>query len=120
MDGSSNLYFLDPITLKETRRLGVFDNMGPRVLINELEYIKGFVYANLWQTDYIIKIDPASGKIVGRADLSDLRGKTGIPRATGEEGTPEVLNGIAYDSIGNRIFITGKNWPKLFEIKLDN
>lgn len=118
-DGTSNLYFFDPATLKETHRIGVFDNMGPRVFINELEYINGFVYANLWQTDYIVKIDPNSGKIVGRADLSDLRGKTGIPAPGMEEKGPDVLNGIAWDSTGKRIFITGKYWPKLFEIKLD-
>lgn len=119
-DGSSNLYFLDPNTFQERRRVGVSDNMGPRGNINELEFINGFVYANIYQTDYIVKIDPSSGKIVGRADLSDLRAKTGIPPISGEEGAPEVLNGIAYDSANNRIFITGKYWPKLFEIKLDN
>lgn len=118
-DGTSNLYFLDPATLKETRRIGVHDNMGPRVFINELEYINGFVYANIWQTDYIVKIDPNSGKIVGRADLSDLRAKTGIPAPGMEEKGPDVLNGIAWDSTGKRIFITGKYWPKLFEVKLD-
>ncbi len=119
-DGSSNLYFLDPLTLKETHRLGVFDNMGPKANINELEFIHGFVYGNVWQTDYIIKIDPASGKIVGRADLGDLRGKTGIPANGTAEGSPDVLNGIAWDSTSNKIYITGKYWPKLFEVKLDN
>lgn len=119
-DGSSNLYFLNPQTFQELRRVGVYDNMGPRAAINELEYINGYVYANIYQTDFIVKIDPSSGKIVGRADLSDLRSKAGIPPITGAEGSPEVLNGIAYDSANNRIFITGKYWPKLFEIKLDN
>ena len=118
-DGTSNLYFLDPASFRETRRVGVYDNMGPRVFINELEYINGFVYANIWQTDFIVKIDPNSGRIVGRADLSDLRGKTGIPAPGTDEKGPDVLNGIAWDSTGKRIFITGKYWPKLFEVKLD-
>jgi len=119
-DGSSNLYFLDPLTFKEIRRVGVYDQLGPKGNINELEFIDGFVYANVWQTDYIIKIDPSSGKIVAVADLSDLRIKTGIPRPNGQEHSPEVLNGIAYDSVGKRIFITGKYWPKLFEIQFEN
>jgi glutamine cyclotransferase len=116
-DGSSNLYFLDPATLKETHRIGVYDNNGPQGNLNELEYIKGFVYANKWQTGYILKIDPSSGKVVARADLSDLRGKSGIDIAN---PNADVLNGIAYDSATNRIFVTGKYWPKLFEVKLDN
>lgn len=117
-DGSSNLYFLDPTTLKETHRVGVYDHLGPRSNINELEYIKGYVYANVWQTDNIIKIDPVSGRIVAVADLSDLKNRGGIqPRYDGTG--PDVLNGIAWDSSGNRLFVTGKYWPKLFEIKLD-
>jgi glutamine cyclotransferase len=116
-DGSSNLYFLDPATLKENHRIGVYDNNGPQGNLNELEYIKGFIYANKWQTDYILKIDPSSGKVVARADLGDLRGKSGIDNAN---PNADVLNGIAYDSATNRIFVTGKYWPKLFEVKLDN
>jgi glutamine cyclotransferase len=117
-DGSSNLYFLDPKTLTETHRIGVYDHLGPRSNINELEYIKGYVYANVWQTDNIIKIDPASGRIVAVADLSDLKNKGGI-QFTYDGTGPDVLNGIAWDSANNRIFVTGKYWPKLFEIKLD-
>lgn len=119
-DGSSNLYFLNPQTFQEVRRVGVYDNLGARGNLNELEYINGFVYANIWQTDFIVKIDPESGRIVARADLSDLRSKAGIPALSNADGAPEVLNGIAFDSTGNRIFITGKYWPKLFEILLDN
>ncbi|RYD55807.1 MAG: glutaminyl-peptide cyclotransferase [Sphingobacteriales bacterium] len=120
-DGTSKLYFLDPATLKEVKRIDVNDSYGSVTYINELEYIKGYIYANQWQTDFIYKIDPASGKVVGKADLRNLRERTGIPAlgAGGEDG-PEVMNGIAYDAAGNRIFITGKYWPKLFEIKLDN
>lgn len=120
-DGSSNLYFLDPTSLKETKRISVSDNFGPVSNINELEYIKGYIYANQWQTDLILKIDPNTGKIVGQTNLADLRSRTNIPQPIpGDEAAPESLNGIAYDKQGNRIFITGKNWPKLFEIKLDN
>ncbi|HSC52661.1 MAG TPA: glutaminyl-peptide cyclotransferase [Phnomibacter sp.] len=119
-DGSSNLYFMDPDTFKEIRRVGVYDQLGPKANINELEYIDGFVYANIWQTNYIIKIDPESGKIVAVADFSDLRSKAGIAEYTASEHGPDVLNGIAYDSVGKRIFITGKYWPKLFEIQFEN
>ena len=119
-DGGTMLYFLDPETQKEVKRITVTDQYGPVENVNELEYIKGYLYANQWQTDFILKIDPNTGKVVGKADLSDLRRKTGIPDPTNDETAPEVLNGIAYDSSSNRIFITGKNWPKLFEIKLDN
>lgn len=119
-DGGTMLYFLDPETQKEVKRITVTDQYGPVENVNELEYIKGYLYANQWQTDFILKIDPNTGKVVGKADLSDLRAKTGIPTPTNDETAPEVLNGIAYDSTNNRIFITGKNWPKLFEIKLDN
>lgn len=119
--GSSNLYFLDPNSLQETNRIGITDQYGPVNNINELEYIKGYVYANRWLTNYILKINPQTGKVVGKVDLGTLRAKTGIPETnqlTGEG--PDVLNGIAYDSANNKIFITGKNWPKLFEVKLDN
>lgn len=120
-DGGSNLYYFDPNTLKETNRVGVTNQYGPVSYINELEYIKGYIYANQWTNNVIFKIDPASGKVVGQVDLNDLRAKTGIPeinQITGEG--PDVLNGIAYDSANNKIYITGKNWPKLLEIKLDN
>ena len=121
--GSSNLYFVDPGTFRVIKSVGVYNQYGPVAGINELEFIKGFVYANIYKRDILLKIDPASGKVVGLADLSDLRSKYGYPSLqevlnTGQ--TPEVLNGIAYDSATNKVFITGKNWPKVFEIKLDN
>ncbi|MEO7313228.1 MAG: glutaminyl-peptide cyclotransferase [Chitinophagaceae bacterium] len=120
-NGSSNLYFVDPTTFKTLKSVGVYNQYGPVASINELEYIKGFVYANIWQRDMLVKINPASGKVVGTVDLSDLRGKYGYPSlAQGGENQPETLNGIAYDSTDNKIFITGKNWPKIFEVKLDN
>lgn len=117
-DGSNMLHFIDPATFKEVKRLAVTDEHGPVNNINELELINGFIYANVWQTDWILKIDTATGHVVGRADLSNLRQRIGIPPLSGRPNAPDVLNGIAYDAKGNRIFITGKNWPKLLEIKL--
>ena len=119
-DGSNILHFIDPTTFKEIKRLNVTDEHGPVNEINELELINGFIYANQWQKDIILKIDTATGHVVGRADLSTIRQRGGIPPITERRGAPEVLNGIAYDKATNRIFVTGKNWPKLFEIKLDN
>jgi glutamine cyclotransferase len=119
-DGGNILHFMDPATFTEVKQLAVTDEHGPVKYLNELELIKGYIYANQWQTDYILKIDTTTGRVVGRADLSNLRQRTGIPPITGRRDGPDVLNGIAYDAAGNRIFITGKNWPKLLEIKLDN
>ena len=119
-DGTNVLHFIDPNTYKETKILAITDEMGKVNEINEPEMINGYIYANQWRTDLILKIDTATGRVVGRADLSGLRQRGGIPQETGRHGDPEVLNGIAYDAQHNRIFITGKNWPKLFEIKLDN
>ena len=119
-DGSNVLHFIDPNTFKEVKQLKVTDEHGPVNEINEPEMIKGFIYANQWQTDLILKIDTTTGKVVGRVDLSNLRQRYGIPPMGGQRNEPEVLNGIAYDSATNRIFITGKNWPKLFEVKFDN
>jgi glutaminyl-peptide cyclotransferase len=117
-DGSSNLYFWDPETLKEIRRISVQDNNGLRNNINELEFINGAVYANVWQTNEILKIDPATGNVTGKLDMSSL--KQSYPELMGGNESEKVLNGIAFDSTGNRLFVTGKNWSKLFEIKLLN
>ncbi len=119
-DGSNLLHFIDPNTFAEIKTLKVHDDLGPVYEINELEMINGFIYANQWKTDFIYKIDTLSGAIVGKADLSNLRQTAGIPPVSGRRHSPDVLNGIAYDAKNNRIFITGKNWNKLFEIKLDN
>lgn len=115
-DGSSNIYYMDPLTFKEIRRISVQDNAGLKNNLNELEFIKGFIYANVWQTDEILKIDTSSGNVVGRLDMSGL--KKSYPELI-DENNNKVLNGIAWDSSSNRLFITGKNWPKLFEIKLN-
>jgi glutamine cyclotransferase len=119
-DGSNTFHYIDPATFNEVKQLKVTDEHGNVDQVNEPEMIKGFIYANIWQTDIIVKIDTATGKVVARADLSDLRQRYNIPPLSGRRGAPDVLNGIAYDATGNRIFITGKNWPQLFEIKLDN
>ena len=79
--------------------------------LNELEYVKGEVLANIWQTDYVARIDPKSGRVAGWIDLRGLL-------TAGERAAADVLNGIAYDEAGDRLFVTGKLWPKLFEIKL--
>lgn len=120
-DGTSTLYFMDPATLKVTRQLNVTDASGPVTKINELEYINGYIYANQWETELILKIDPNSGKLVGQSDLRMIRQQAGIPPNNARaENQPEVLNGIAYDKKNNRLFVTGKNWPRILEIKLDN
>ncbi len=119
-DGTPYLYFLDPATLKQVKRIEVRDQYGAVSNINELEYINGYIYANQYETDTILKIDPKTGRVIARSDLRNIRTQAGIPPRSYNEDMPEVLNGIAYDKENNRIFVTGKNWPKILEIKLDN
>ena len=90
----------------------LLDHGAPLADINELEYIKGQIFANVWKTDRIVRIDPASGQVLGDIDLS------GLLSEQDRAGNIDVLNGIAYDPAGDRIFVTGKYWPKLFEIKI--
>jgi glutaminyl-peptide cyclotransferase len=111
-DGTAELRFWSPDTLKETGRLKVTDRGVPVERLNELEWVRGEIYANVWQTNRIARIDPGSGKVVGWIDLTGLL--SGIYRLQ----TDDVLNGIAYDAAGDRLFVTGKNWPRLFEIRL--
>ena len=112
-DGTSYLRFLDPKSFKETRRVRVLDESGhPVEQLNELEYLHGEIYANIWQTDEIVRISPRTGKVLGRIDLSGIIDKREL------ESAGAVLNGIAYDSKGDRLFFTGKLWPKLFEIRV--
>lgn len=117
-DGSNNLYYRDPETFQVIKSIGVFDNNGPLASINELEYVNGVIYSNVWLTNYIVKIDPASGSVLARADFSGVLDKY-APGQVSEEDQRDssVLNGIAYDNAGQRFFVTGKNWPKLFEVK---
>lgn len=111
-DGTAQLRLWDPETLKETGRITVTEDGRPVVYLNELEFIKGEIWANVWQTDRIARIDPANGKVVAWVDLAGI-----LPNADRNDLT-DWLNGIAYDAAGGRIFVTGKKWPKLFEIRL--
>jgi glutamine cyclotransferase len=111
-DGTSTLHFLDPQTFEEIGQLEVFDDHGPVTKLNELEYVQGEIYANVWQTDRIARISPDTGRVVGWVDLE------GLLTAEDRSEPVDVLNGIAYDADTDRLFVTGKLWPKLFEIKL--
>jgi glutamine cyclotransferase len=111
-DGTSTLHFLDPTTLHELRRIAVKDRGVPVTQLNELEYVHGQIYANIWHTDRIARIAPATGRVLGFIDLAGL-----LP--PDQRSSPEaVLNGIAWDPEHDRLFVTGKLWPKLFEIKI--
>jgi glutaminyl-peptide cyclotransferase len=114
-DGTAQIRIWDPETLQELRRITVTDQGQPVPNVNELEWVKGEIYANIWETDRIARIDPATGRVVGWINLAGLLNPN--ERIAGPEGT-DVLNGIAYDAKGNRLFVTGKRWPKLFEIRL--
>ena len=110
-DGTDALRFLDPATFREKRRIRVTAVGMPVKELNELEYVRGEIFANVWQTDYIARIDPVSGLVKAWVDL---RGLLSLREREGAD----VLNGIAYDAARDRLFVTGKLWPKLFEIKL--
>lgn len=110
-DGSPALRFLDPTTLKETGRLTVRDGKMPVEDLNELEFVKGEILANVWNTRRIARISPTTGQVTGWIDFTDLL----PPRAAA--GT-DVMNGIAYDAAGDRLFVTGKLWPRLFEVRI--
>lgn len=111
-DGTATLYFLDPDKLNQTGNVEVRDERGPVSRLNELEYVEGEIYANVWQTDRIARISPKTGQVLGWIDLRDLLSPADRVRQV------DVLNGIAYDAAGKRLFVTGKWWPKLFEIEL--
>jgi glutamine cyclotransferase len=111
-DGSSSLFFLDPRTQKPLRSLQVHDGPHPVERLNELEFVRGELWANVWQTDRIARIDPSTGRVTGWIDLTGLL----RPEARGPEG--DVLNGIAWDKAGDRVFVTGKKWPWLFQIEV--
>jgi glutamine cyclotransferase len=111
-DGTDALRFVDPETFKERRGVKVTALGRPVKSLNELEFVKGEVLANVWMTDTVARIDPASGKVTGLIDLAGLL-------TPAERAATDVLNGIAYDATGDRLFVTGKWWPKLFEIRLN-
>lgn len=119
--GSNNLYFVDPASFKILKTVGVNDNYGPVVNLNELEMVNGFVYANKYLSNYILKINPETGKVEGRIDLQDIFQKSGKTYDASAIPDPEqdVLNGIAFNPATNTFYVTGKQWPALFEIKLN-
>lgn len=109
-DGSATLRFVDPATFKLKRRLAVTDGGRPLRMLNELEYVDGEILANIWLTDRIARIDPVSGKVIGYIDVTALHAQAGN---TAENDVP---NGIAWDAKGRHLYVTGKDWPILFEI----
>lgn len=111
-DGSSNLYYYDPSTFRLLRTQAVTEAGRPSFNINELEYIDGYIFANQWQHPYILKIDPSSGTIVAKADITDI-----WKRNQSKYAAADVPNGIAYDSATKKIYITGKKWPELYEVE---
>jgi len=112
-DGTPYIRVLNPDTLQEVRRIHVTADGLPLPRLNELEWVDGLIYANVWQTDRIARIDPFSGRVIGWIDLSGLSSTAGAG-----DDADNVLNGIAYDAKTKRLFVTGKRWPKLFEIEL--
>jgi glutaminyl-peptide cyclotransferase len=113
-DGTPTIRVLDPDSLKQVGRIEVTADGKPLANLNELEWVKGELYANVWLTDRIARIDPASGKVMGWIDLTGL----GPDPASLPDPTNDVLNGIAYDAAHDRLFVTGKCWPQLYEIRL--
>lgn len=113
-DGTATLHFLNPRTFRVLDRVEVFDNNGPVSRLNELEYVRGEVFANIWKTDRIARIVPETGRVIAWIDLRGLLG------AHNRSEPVDVLNGIAYDPENDRLFVTGKLWPRLFEIALES
>jgi len=111
-DGTATLRFIDPESLTETGRVTVFDGWTPVTHLNELEYVNGFVYANVWPTDRIARIDPETGYVTGWIDLGRLRGS--LPSGA----AADVLNGIAYDAQSDWLIVTGKLWPTVFVLQV--
>lgn len=111
-NGSNNLYYYEPGTFKLVKKVAVNENDAPAVNLNELEYINGYLYANQWQMNYLLKIDPSTGNVVAKMDLSAVARQEKVlnPNA-------EVLNGIAYNPATNKVYITGKNWSKIYQLQ---
>lgn len=109
-DGTSRLRYIDPATFTLARTLTVTENKKPLINLNELEFVDGQIFANIYLTDRIVRIDPRSGRVTGALDLSDLRTRLPSPNQA------EVLNGIAFDTSTGHFFITGKYWPEIFEL----
>ena len=112
-DGTANIYFVDPTTFKVKSTVAIKDDQGPVNYLNELEYVNGFIYANVYQTNIIVKINAESGHVVGRLYMNGLLQQNDIVA-----NRTDVLNGIAYDSTTKNFLITGKRWPKMFEVRV--
>jgi glutamine cyclotransferase len=112
-NSGNKLYFHDPSTFKIVKSVSVTENGEPAIQINELEYVNGFIYANQWQYDYILKIDPATGEVVAKMDLTSIH-----QQEKAQNPNAEVLNGIAYHSETKKFYVTGKNWSKIYELRL--
>ncbi len=110
-DGTDVITFLDPEKFNPVKIITVTENKIPRDNLNELEYIKGFIYANIWQNNTILKIDPATGNVVGKIDLGSLKYE-----ANQKKPRADVLNGIAFDSLNDKIYVTGKLWANIYQI----
>lgn len=113
-DGSSNLYFYEPQTFKLLKVQAVTENDAPAVNINELEYINGFIYANQWQYNYILKIDPNNGQVVAKMELTEL-----VNKVKAKDPHAAEFNGIAYNPATKKVYVTGKYWPELYEIQFN-
>jgi glutamine cyclotransferase len=111
-DGTNSIYFYEPEDFKQKRKIEVWDNKNPVPSLNELEAVEGNIWANKYQTDTLVKIDPITGKVLAYADLS------GILKDEDRKGEEDVLNGIAYNAEEKLYYVTGKNWPKSFAIRL--
>ncbi len=110
-NGTEYLTFRDPENFQITKTIQVYDQVGPRVRINELEYVEGKIYANIWMLDMILVIDPATGKVLNEIDCSEVT-KVG-------KGNGDVLNGIAYNKINKKFYLTGKYWSSIFEVEFE-
>ena len=117
--GGSNLYYLDPVTFKTIKTVGVYDNNGYVANVNELEYLNGKLFANVYLTDKILQIDPMTGNVLAVADLSNILAQVGIKNDPKKIDAGNVLNGIAYNNQRGTFFITGKMWPVTIELKLN-
>jgi glutaminyl-peptide cyclotransferase len=111
-DGTDQIRFIDPANFQVKRTIHVADHGFPTLNLNELEYVKGEIFANIWQSENIVRIDPATGHVLGMINLHGLLEPQDV------QGDTDVMNGIAYDAAGDRLFVTGKKWPKLFEVRL--
>jgi glutamine cyclotransferase len=111
-DGTDHIRFMDPSTFKVGRTIQVRNQSRPVLGLNELEFIKGEIFANVWGSDYVVRIAPGSGEVTGVIDFS------GLLTFKDRRNDTDVLNGIAYDAAADRLFVTGKRWPKLFEVRL--